>query len=65
MKVTIDRWNAVSTWHWNHGQDEVCGICRVAFDGTCPTCKYPGDDCPLSTCSALINFYIYICITLY
>lgn len=28
-------------------EDEVCGICRVQFDGTCPTCKYPGDDCPL------------------
>ncbi|KAK7207369.1 anaphase-promoting complex subunit 11 [Myxozyma melibiosi] len=47
MKVTIDKWIGVSTWHWNHAQDEVCGICRVAFDGTCPTCKYPGDDCPL------------------
>ena len=28
-------------------EDEVCGICRVQFDGTCPTCKYPGDDCTL------------------
>lgn len=27
--------------------DDVCGICRVQFDGTCPTCKFPGDDCPL------------------
>ena len=28
-------------------EDEVCGICRVQFDGTCPTCKFPGDDCTL------------------
>lgn len=28
-------------------EDDVCGICRVQFDGTCPTCKYPGDDCTL------------------
>ena len=28
-------------------EDDVCGICRVQFDGTCPTCKYPGDDCAL------------------
>ncbi|KAK9459598.1 anaphase-promoting complex subunit 11 [Lipomyces oligophaga] len=47
MKVTINRWNAVSTWHWGDTRDEVCGICRVAFEGTCPGCKYPGDDCPL------------------
>lgn len=33
-------------------EDEVCGICRVQFDGTCPTCKYPGDDCPLRKCYA-------------
>lgn len=29
--------------------DEVCGICQSAFESTCPDCKVPGDDCPLST----------------
>lgn len=47
MKVTIKEWNAVASWRWNMPEDEVCGICRVQFDGTCPTCKFPGDDCPL------------------
>ncbi|CAG8042187.1 unnamed protein product [Penicillium nalgiovense] len=47
MKVTIKEWNAVATWHWDIPEDEVCGICRVQFDGTCPTCKFPGDDCAL------------------
>lgn len=47
MKVAIKEWNAVATWHWNIPEDEVCGICRVQFDGTCPTCKFPGDDCAL------------------
>lgn len=28
--------------------DDVCGICRLAFESTCPDCKIPGDDCPLS-----------------
>jgi hypothetical protein len=28
--------------------DEVCGICQSAFESTCPECKVPGDDCPLS-----------------
>jgi anaphase-promoting complex subunit 11 len=27
--------------------DDVCGICRVAYEGCCPECKKPGDDCPL------------------
>src|SRR6266536_2224549 len=47
MKVTIKQWNAVATWRWDMPEDDVCGICRVQFDGTCPTCKYPGDDCTL------------------
>jgi anaphase-promoting complex subunit 11 len=29
-------------------EEDVCGICRVAFEGCCPNCKVPGDDCPLS-----------------
>ncbi|OJD15839.1 hypothetical protein AJ78_03936 [Emergomyces pasteurianus Ep9510] len=47
MKVTLKEWNAVATWRWDMPEDEVCGICRVQFDGTCPTCKFPGDDCSL------------------
>ena len=31
--------------------DDVCGICRVAYDGCCPDCKTPGDGCPLSKSS--------------
>jgi Anaphase-promoting complex subunit 11 RING-H2 finger len=52
MKVKIKNWHAVATWRWDMPEDEVCGICRVQFDGTCPTCKYPGDDCPLCRFSA-------------
>ncbi|KAK6210718.1 ubiquitin-protein ligase Anaphase Promoting Complex [Pestalotiopsis sp. IQ-011] len=47
MKVNIKKWNAVATWRWDLPEDDVCGICQVHFDGTCPTCKYPGDDCSL------------------
>lgn len=47
MKVNIKEWNAVATWRWDMPEDDVCGICRVQFDGTCPTCKYPGDECTL------------------
>ena len=47
MKVNILKWHAVASWTWD-AQDETCGICRMAFDGCCPDCKLPGDDCPLS-----------------
>ncbi|KIO32215.1 hypothetical protein M407DRAFT_111780 [Tulasnella calospora MUT 4182] len=38
-------------------EDDLCGICRVPFEGCCPNCKVPGDDCPLSRsmwCSGLL-----------
>lgn len=65
MKVTLKEWNAVATWHWDMPEDEVCGICRVQFDGTCPTCKFPGDDCALcelrrcASCSYFGLIWIY------
>nr|GMD83890.1 anaphase-promoting complex subunit 11 [Ipomoea batatas] len=43
-------WHAVASWTWD-AQDETCGICRMAFDGCCPDCKLPGDDCPLRVCT--------------
>jgi hypothetical protein len=68
MKVTIKEWNAVATWRWDMPEDDVCGICRVQFDGTCPTCKFPGDDCSLCefcSCSTLVmgqnaNLQLYV-----
>ncbi|KAJ7522078.1 hypothetical protein O6H91_19G082400 [Diphasiastrum complanatum] len=39
-------WHAVASWTWD-AHDDACGICRMAFDGCCPDCKMPGDDCPL------------------
>nr|CAD7589455.1 unnamed protein product [Timema genevievae] len=46
MKVTIKEWTGVATWRWV-ANDDNCGICRMPFDGCCPDCKVPGDDCPL------------------
>eukprot|EP00095_Tigriopus_kingsejongensis_P005194 snap_masked-scaffold321_size207582-processed-gene-1.4 protein:Tk05194 transcript:snap_masked-scaffold321_size207582-processed-gene-1.4-mRNA-1 annotation:"anaphase-promoting complex subunit 11" len=46
LKVRIRGWNGVATWKWV-ANDDTCGICRVAFEGCCPDCKIPGDDCPL------------------
>ncbi|KAI5885062.1 uncharacterized protein SCHCODRAFT_02594253 [Schizophyllum commune H4-8] len=51
MKVVIKNWHAVAQWRWDNGnddsEDDVCGICRVPYEGCCPACKMPGDDCPL------------------
>lgn len=54
MKVTVNNWHAIARWRWDTGaetednEDDVCGICRVPYEGCCPSCKMPGDDCPLS-----------------
>ncbi|KAM2858613.1 hypothetical protein COP2_024129 [Malus domestica] len=40
-------WDVVASWTWD-AQDEICGICRMVFDGCCPDCKLPGDNCLLS-----------------
>ena len=52
-------WSTVATWKWNVKDEEACGICRMAFDGCCPDCKMPGDDCPLGM-GGLLDDYIAI-----
>ncbi|XP_031378259.1 anaphase-promoting complex subunit 11 [Punica granatum] len=51
-------WHAVASWTWD-AQDETCGICRMAFDGCCPDCKLPGDDCPLIWGSCNHAFHLH------
>lgn len=49
MKVKILRWSAVAAWRWKGvPEDDLCGICRQQFDATCPSCKFPGEECPIS-----------------
>ncbi|TFY59303.1 hypothetical protein EVG20_g7839 [Dentipellis fragilis] len=55
MKVKVKHWHAIAQWQWDTGkpeeqgdaEEDVCGICRVPYEGCCPSCKVPGDDCPL------------------
>ncbi len=49
MKVTVKSWLAVAVWRWVTNDNIECGICRLPFDGCCPDCRIPGDDCPLGT----------------
>ncbi|KAG9038635.1 hypothetical protein FRB95_000224 [Tulasnella sp. JGI-2019a] len=37
----------VTTQDEDEDEEDLCGICRVPFEGCCPNCKVPGDDCPL------------------
>ena len=46
LKVNIRRLHGVAHWSWN-ANDDVCGICQFAFEGTAPGVKYPGEDCPV------------------
>mmetsp|Transcript_1381 Transcript_1381/g.2242 ORF Transcript_1381/g.2242 Transcript_1381/m.2242 type:complete len:121 (-) Transcript_1381:120-482(-) len=50
LKVRIKRYHGVCKWTWNVNggeEDEVCGICQSAFEGTAPGVAYPGDECPV------------------
>jgi anaphase-promoting complex subunit 11 len=46
LKVRINRFHGVAAWSWN-ANDDVCGICQTAFEGTALGVKYPGEDCPV------------------
>ncbi len=48
--------NKASGTSEDEDEGDVCGICRVAFEGCCPSCKVPGDDCPLSWVLSYCDF---------
>lgn len=39
--------------------DDVCGICRASYNATCPSCKYPGDRCPIVLGACTHNFHVH------
>ena len=50
LRVRIKGWIGVGFWKWVTN-DMDCGICRLPFDGCCPDCRVPGDDCPIGNSS--------------
>ena len=40
FEVTVKNWHAVANWTWDAG-DDVCGICRMPFDGCVPPSHLP------------------------
>ena len=47
--------------NYRNDEDDVCGICRVSYNGVCPSCKIPGKSCPLVVGSCNHSFH-YHCI---
>jgi|TARA_B100000683_G_scaffold276862_2_gene332518 anaphase-promoting complex subunit 11 len=48
LALKIKTWHGVGAWTWGAGDvGDVCGICRIAFDGCPPDAKFPGDDSPV------------------
>ncbi|CAL9735341.1 hypothetical protein MOSE0_H03686 [Monosporozyma servazzii] len=46
---------------YDDDENNVCGICRANYNGTCPTCKIPGDSCPL-VIGKCKHYFHYHCI---
>lgn len=64
MKINIKSWNMAAEWSWNilrEGEDS-CSICHSKYDACCPTCKMPGDDCPLmwGECSHVFHLHCIV-----
>ncbi|KAH3898792.1 anaphase promoting complex subunit 11 SCDLUD_005129 [Saccharomycodes ludwigii] len=73
MLLEVNNVHCVCAWSWDIPSnvntknnitydDDVCGICRVSYNGTCPKCKIPGEKCPLVVGECSHNFHLH-CIT--
>ena len=45
--------------NYRNDEDDVCGICRVSYNGVCPNCKIPGRSCPLVVGSCNHSFHFH------
>jgi anaphase-promoting complex subunit 11 len=57
LKVHIQRFHGVAQWSWN-ANDDVCGICQSAFEGTAPGVTLPGDHSPVVWGRCLHAFHL-------
>lgn len=49
MKINIETEFNIFSRHWIlAGDGDICGICQLQFDMACPSCIYPGINCPIS-----------------
>lgn len=75
MQLELSSVSLVGAWVWDiprdspnarcakpdeeDDEDDVCGICRNRYDGTCPSCEYPGNSCPLVLGTCHHNFHVH------
>ncbi|AAS52700.1 AER016Cp [Eremothecium gossypii ATCC 10895] len=73
MQLQINNIQCVASWYWDvpkelkrdspvyedEDEEDVCGICRGSYNGTCPNCKLPGETCPLIVGSCHHNFHVH------
>jgi anaphase-promoting complex subunit 11 len=57
LRVHIQRFHGVAQWSWN-ANDDVCGICQSAFEGTAPGVTLPGDHSPVVWGRCLHAFHL-------
>ncbi|KAI9316367.1 anaphase-promoting complex subunit 11, partial [Dichotomocladium elegans] len=59
MKLKLKSWTMAAYWSWDVEEADICGICQVVYDGCCPDCTTPGDDCPLiwGECSHVFHLH--------
>ncbi|KAH9262828.1 hypothetical protein BASA82_000154 [Batrachochytrium salamandrivorans] len=77
FKVEIKKYRATGVWKMGRPalqvrvknrnttlmeESEDCGICRQAFDATCPDCLLPGEDCPpvRGNCSHMYHMHCIV-----
>lgn len=69
MKIKLKEIHCIASWTWDiqhlnneieeYEDEDVCGICRASYNGTCPDCKYPGETCPLVVGQCQHNFHVH------
>ena len=66
IKVRLVGARFITSWRWSVTKDpeDTCGICRLAYESVCPTCKLPGEDCPPIIGQCKHAFHMRACLTL-
>ncbi|OMJ24207.1 Anaphase-promoting complex subunit 11 [Smittium culicis] len=57
MKIRINKLSATAFWNWDVKSKDICGICRLEYESSCPECLYPGTSCPIQSGSCGHTFH--------
>uniref|UniRef100_A0A7E4VA89 Anaphase-promoting complex subunit 11 n=1 Tax=Panagrellus redivivus TaxID=6233 RepID=A0A7E4VA89_PANRE len=60
LTIGVSKVQFSASWRWRaSATGDKCGICRGGFEATCPTCKVPGDGCPLAIGECKHSFHLH------